>query len=96
MKPNRFTPLSPPARREMRDDPHNSSLSRIIVCVLAGDNNWRLDVGRQTMIPAPVIHAAVTAFKAYGVFCLTMLTVPLICAGRVVLTDAWKEWRHPK
>ena len=48
------------------------------------------------MIPAPVIHAASTALKVYGVFCLTVFTIPLVCAGRVVLTDAWKEWRNPK
>jgi len=42
------------------------------------------------MIPAPVIHAAMTALKVYGVFCLTIFTIALVCAGPVVLTDAWK------
>ena len=41
------------------------------------------------MIPASLI-----ALKVYGVFCLTILTVPLICAGIVMLIDAWKEWRN--
>jgi hypothetical protein len=48
------------------------------------------------MIPAPIVHTASTALKVYGVFCLAVFTVALVCAGRVVLTDAWKEWRNPK
>jgi hypothetical protein len=43
-----------------------------------------------------ILHAASTAPKVYGVFCLAVFTIALACAGIVVLTDAWKEWRNPK
>jgi hypothetical protein len=53
------------------------------------------------MIPAPVIHAACIhglkiVLECYALFCLSLVTLGLLLAGRYILPAMWKIllWRR--